>query len=431
MRLWSLLQKQRHHLIVIRLVVINWAIIFIGLFVNSGLNAITLILIARRIDAFAYGQYLASYALVSLLVMLPGFGTDAWLLTQYRSSKEEAYGLWLSLLRLRLVLLVIWGLGMVLVTIFLPASTYPLKILIPSIIGSIFDSITILGYTALRIRERHLWVTFLQSITAILLLSLIFLIPLTENFVGTFAVCRAILSFVTVTIVLSMLWEKSNNLVRDSLVPMRHILSAARTFMQSEVAATIYARADVTIISLTLGAVATGIYGPAINILQAVAIFPRALFFFIVPVLSKTYLESRSSFLKQGYTQLLFQVLVGTFVSIAVFLFAPQIIRLIFLDEYDPSITILKLFSPVPFLRSINFGLAALLASSNCQPQRTQVQFASAGFNVIANMFIIGIYGLRGVAVVYVLSELLLLLGYMTIVFRLAQNISLQLNTDS
>lgn len=399
----------------------NWLIILMGLLINNALNAVTLILVARATVPESYGQYVAVYTTLSFLVMIPSFGTDLWLLSQHRPSKAALEELWQETLGLRIQLLLVWAGMMGLLALALPQSTYPLALMLPTIIGLGFESSSLLGYATLRLREKHQQVTLLQSGGAVLLFGLVLLLPVTANYLALFAIGRMIISMGTFAFVWRLLRPRKMWNRLTSQFANRTILTDARPFFFSELAASVYAKADVVLIAFFLGSGAAGIYGPALNLLQAGALSPRALFFFIMPILSRTYKSARHQFRQRALLQLLAQLLSGGLISLALLLFAPQLIRFLFGNRYDESIRVVLIFSPIPLIRALNFGLAAILIAGNWQGKRTKVQFYSAGFNVLANIIVIGPFGVIGAAVVYVLSELLLLVGYAMLTVRLFQ----------
>ncbi|MBK9052239.1 MAG: polysaccharide biosynthesis C-terminal domain-containing protein [Chloroflexi bacterium] len=75
----------------------------------------------------------------------------------------------------------------------------------------------------------------------------------------------------------------------------------------------------------------------------------------------------------------------------------------------------------MPLLHRLNFALGAVLTSGGRQSPRTKVQIAAAIFNVCANLLIIQPYGIIGVAIVYVLTELILTVGYLAIAWPLVR----------
>jgi O-antigen/teichoic acid export membrane protein len=71
-----------------------------------------------------------------------------------------------------------------------------------------------------------------------------------------------------------------------------------------------------------------------------------------------------------------------------------------------------RLLSPLLLVKSINFGLGALLTTAGLQARRTAVQMLVATFNVCANLVAVRTWGIIGVALIYVISETLLCTGY-------------------
>jgi O-antigen/teichoic acid export membrane protein len=62
--------------------------------------------------------------------------------------------------------------------------------------------------------------------------------------------------------------------------------------------------------------------------------------------------------------------------------------------------------------------MAASILAKNQQAKRTVVQAVAAGFNIISNLLVATWIGINGVAWVYVLTEVILLVGYSWIVWR-------------
>lgn len=396
---------------------INWAVVLFGLVVAQGATALALIVVARKVLPVEYGQYLAIYGLTSFLVVLPNYGLDVWLLTRGHSTSSEVGRLWGSSIRLRVQLLLIWIAGMMVLAVVLPADTFPVKIMLPAVLGVGFDSLTLLSYAAFRSSNWHGRVTLFQSASSLALLGITTLLPLRSGSIFLFASGRAMLSAILLTSVIAIAGKEYLK-ERTALIQTRDILVSARPFMVAELASSIYEKADLTIVSLFIGSSGASVYGPAINLLQVSFLASRALFLFVVPALSKAYVESSRSFMRKAVMQLVAQGLVGAVLSTIVFLSASFIISLVFGPAYGASSEILCLLSPIPFLRSLNFALGAILASGNRQSQRTRVQLLCAAFNVLANLVVIVPFGIAGVAVVYVLSELILASGYSFVTYN-------------
>lgn len=395
----------------------NWAIVLLGLFAERGATALMLIVVARKVLPIEYGQYLSSYGLAGFLIVLPDFGLEAWLLTKGHSTPSQMAQLTGSAFRSRVQLLSVWMVAMLLLAAILPADTFPLGIMVPTVLGVAFDSLVLLLYSALRSTHQHRRVTFFQSIASLTLLGVTLVLPLGSGRIALFAVGRCALSaalLITVIVTTALDYLK----LPLTFIPTRELLLAARPFVAAEIASFVYVKADLAIISLLLGSSGSSVYGPALNLLQVSFIVPRSLFFFVVPVLSRSYFHARDAFMKKGMAQFIVQALIGAIISVTVFLFAPFVVDLVFGHAYARSAEVLRLLSPIPFLRSINFALGAMLTSGERQPQRTKVQVVCAVFNVLANLVVITPFGVAGVAIVYVLSELILSVGYSFLTFR-------------
>jgi O-antigen/teichoic acid export membrane protein len=134
----------------------------------------------------------------------------------------------------------------------------------------------------------------------------------------------------------------------------------------------------------------------------------------MVPRLSKAFTRSRVSFRQESILQLLVHAVTGALLSLGVFFLAPALVRVTFGEAYAPSAAVLRLLSPIPLFRSLNFGLGAMLTSSGRQVERTRSQAVAAIFNLAANLLVISPFGIPGVALVYTASEGLLCLGYLS-----------------
>ena len=166
------------------------------------------------------------------------------------------------------------------------------------------------------------------------------------------------------------------------------------------------------IVSGFLGSAGASIYGPALNLVNMCFLVPSALYFLVVPSLARAYKISQQAFNRLGAIQLLAQLVTGIFLSVAIFALAGPLVRLVYGPGYESSIPVLRLLSPLLLAKSVNFGLGAVLSTAGLQARRTAVQMLIAAFNVCANLVAVRIWGIIGVALVYVVSEMLLCTGY-------------------
>lgn len=398
--------------------VTNWGVILVGLLLHNGLTAVTLFIVARQVNPDVYGQYVAVYALLSFVIVLPGLGLDTWFLAQYVPSRDQFSSFWDQSLRLRRRALLIWLALMGLLGFVLPQETYPWALWLPTAVSVAFDSLSLLCFSALRTQNQHKLVTIWQATFAVALFALALWLPVSANYVAVFANGRMVLSILLALIVLVYRQRAYCTTAQPVSLTDEEILRQGRPFMLAELASAVYVRADVSIVSLLLGKSATALYGPAINLLQASFLAPRALFLLILPLLSKAFKQDMHKFNRQGILQLVVQGTIGGLISITLFTFADELLTLIFREAYLGSAQYLRLLSPIPFLRALNFGVGTMLTASNRQALNTRVQMIVAAFNVIANLLVILPFGLMGVAIVYVISDMVLLLATSYLLWR-------------
>ena len=81
--------------------------------------------------------------------------------------------------------------------------------------------------------------------------------------------------------------------------------------------------------------------------------------------------------------------------------------------DFQFSGQIITILSPIMFLKAISFACAVVLVSVGWQHKRLIYQIIAAVFNIAANIYIIPLFQVTGVAWVYVISELIIVLGYL------------------
>jgi O-antigen/teichoic acid export membrane protein len=183
-------------------------------------------------------------------------------------------------------------------------------------------------------------------------------------------------------------------------------------FFLADGLAVIYASIDITIVATLLGEDALGVYVPAIVLVNALFIIPGTVYGVMVPVISRAYVERSVRIRAVSIAFLGGLSTLGLFLAIPVVRLAGPIIRLVYGASFAASTEILAIIGVVLFFKSINFGLGGILTAIDWQRQRVLAQFVAVVFNVALNLLVIGRYGIIGVAWVYVLTEMLLTVGY-------------------
>jgi O-antigen/teichoic acid export membrane protein len=396
----------------------TWAVVIMGLVIGQGASGLSLIIVARKVPAASLGQYLACWGLANLLIVLPNFGLENWLLTRGAPDKSLAAQFWQRSFTLRLSLVLVWLCSILALGHVLPYDTYPLAILLPTAVSVSLDSLTLLTYAAFRVVGVHYVVTLLQGISSLALLGIASSLPAQSDIFVSFAVSRAGLSAVVLLVALFIIKGWKAQCTAKHSIKTKSVLISTIPFAISDMAATTYERSGLTIVPLSLGATSTGIYGSALNILQFVFLVPRALFLIVTPILSREYIAGRGAFARIATAQITGQILSGVGLSIIIILFAPLIIKLSFGEAYWDGINVLRLLGFVPALKSANFALASIIASAGLQYQRTWVQAICAIITITANIVLVILIGLTGPVIIHTVNEMFLCAGYLWIIHR-------------
>ena len=93
-----------------------------------------------------------------------------------------------------------------------------------------------------------------------------------------------------------------------------------------------------------------------------------------------------------------------------------RLVLLLLGDEYQRSGLLLIGLSPILLFKSISFAAVAVLVAVDMQQKRIVVQAASTILNLILNIMLIPSLAVWGAAQAYVMSETLLMLGYLLLV---------------
>lgn len=390
-------------------VAVDWVLVLGGMVAAQGFTALAVILLARRVAPIEYGQYVACYGLTALLVVVPGFGLDSWLLSR-GATVDVLSPLWRSALGARLRMLALWIAGIALVGLLLPSQTFPPSILLLTAVGVGLESVSSLAYSALRNLGQHRAISTAQVFGGVTLVLATAFLPLESGGPTLFALSRMVVAAVVAALAAALAARRMPT--GETPLATRQLLRAARPFFVGDLAVSVYMRADLTVVALFLGAAYAGIYGPALSLVNMAFLAPSALYSLVLPRLAALFASDKGAFHRFGARQLGVQAVTGVILAFSIYLSAPFIIHVVFGPAYASSGEMLRVLSPLLAAKCLSFGLGALLTSSQGQAWRSMIQVVAAVFNLAANLIVIVPLGLVGVAVVYIVSEVLLSAGY-------------------
>jgi O-antigen/teichoic acid export membrane protein len=385
-----------------------------GSTISYGITAIALILIARQLGPSQYGQYSSSFLWSNIAAILFNLGLDMWLLREGGKRPEDIGVLSGSILAIKIILGFFWVLLMVSIAPLIRASAFPTTILRLSAVAVWLNSIFLTTLVPFRSLLKNKISSLLDSLTSIAwFLMVLALLWLDETRIDQYATAFVFYTLLKTGVGLLIFKRSIKPSIKFSII--RSAIREIPPYAASDFLALAFMRLDLIMVAMILGDTAAGFYAPAAGILHALFIFPSAIHIVIVPILSHLFVSNRDMAWK--YSKHTVQALGGLGIFLfCITWFGSQYLTLFLGSIYQTSGELLKWLATVILLHSITYGLASILVATNQQTKRSIVQAIAVSINILSNLVLAPRIGLVGVVVAYMISEIVLLLGYMTIV---------------
>ena len=227
---------------------INIVTLLSGSVAAQGMTAITLLFTARQLGAVQYGQYVASYTLVSFAAILFSLGLDLWLLRNAGREPDQLARLTGSILAIKVCIGGIWMALFLGLAYALDSSSFPVELLRLSALAVWLDSLFSTNLTAFRASLRNKYSAVMEAgAVGIWLSTSLLLIAGGKAQPLAYLGVRAGASFVGVAVSTWLVWKKVHP--RVSLHYIKCALREALPFAGSDLLAMAAMRQDVLIIA--------------------------------------------------------------------------------------------------------------------------------------------------------------------------------------
>jgi len=194
------------------------------------------------------------------------------------------------------------------------------------------------------------------------------------------------------------------------------MLRESLPFGITSVFALIYFWIDSVMLSFMKGEVSVGLYSAPYRLLTVITSLYSVYLFAVFPVMSRFYVESSES-LKFTYRRSIkYLIMVAIPLIFLVFFLAPEIIRIIYSEEYLKSVPALRILILASGFMFINGVTSNLLGSADRQVTVTKITGLGALFNVAVNLLLIPAFSFMGASVATVLTELLMTILFLRVV---------------
>ncbi len=378
---------------------------------------LSLLFTARPLGIDSFGQYSACFALTKMTSIIFTLGTDTWLLRQGRRGEIPLGKLIGSNLTIKSLMGFLWLIGLFIASRFLSPKTYPTQLLFLSALATWLEaSLQTMSYGfIISLKNKATAVLGLTSSLGLLFSTLV-LVFTQQNEPMTYAWVR--LSVAGLATLGGLFWFRKISPLSSDFHVVKLTVKNILPFTLSDALVLIYTQADITIVALLLGNQAAGLYSPASGILRAMFVIPSAVYLVMTPVISQLVAERSPRLSKTIRQTYFFLAGIGAMLWMVTSLLGPWISRLILGPKFSASGAILVILGVILFIKSCSYASTAVIVATTGQGRRVLIQALAAAVNVILNLIVIHRYGITGVAWVYVISEIILLAGYLIIAER-------------
>ena len=377
------------------------------------LQAAALILIARQVGPSAFGQYAACIALTKMLSVAFSLGLDIWLLRngfrQGDAGQLAARGT--ACLLIKFCLGLVWLGVIVLLAPWLDQNAYPPALLLITAAAVWFEELANIVWSTFKAAlQNQVLLRFITLAQAVALTTVLVLIALDTRTVLTYAWAIAVVTGLHA--VAAIIWQVRTFGWQRQPHILLPIIRETLPFGLSAGLAMIYGRADIAMVAYWLGKRAAGFYSPAASLVTALALISTAVYYVMLPILSRVYTESVAEAEKLTLRFVAASVLLGGLAGTALALVAHPLADFIYGAAYVETGDVLALLAGVLAARFVSTALATALVAVGQQNRRVGVQAVVAFLNVALNVWVITHWGLLGVAGVYVFTEWVLVICY-------------------
>lgn len=388
-------------------IITNTTIASGGRAINIALGIITTALITRLLGPDQFGFYILLLSLGAIIQLSADFGLYLTLTRTIAEQPTEENKIFSQIISLRLTLLLIVFLIGALITFLIPALKHLTVAFIVMSIGLSLQSLSQL-FMGLYQYYQTVWRATIGDVVGRLIqIAGIIAVSFYAATINTMIAVFTISTLAAYLIHWQLAPSKKWRLVVDwpawkSLINISWPLGAM-LFINA-----IYFRSDTLILSIFQPSREVGWYGAAYRIIESALFFPAMFGGLLLPRVSEALANNRihkaGQYIKEG---LLLLLVATTYCFIIIQLFNRDIILLIAGASFAPAAPLLKILGLALVVMFFGNLFGFTLVAMKRQMLLLKLYLGLAGFNVLANLILIPVYGTEAAAWTTVITELI------------------------
>jgi len=369
------------------------------------LRVVFVLVVARALGPERLGIYALLYALVEFLAVASGAGYSDYLTREAAKDASSGWGLAFQLMALRVAIAV--PIAAIEIGI-LSLMRYPHAVLA----GTAWMALAVVPRSISEavqgvLRGIHEYASFL-AIELILGGSLVAgaVVLLVRH--GGLSLVIAVEVLAAAAAALAGLWLSLKYRTRERVwVSVSQLVKKGAVFNLYSLAASLYDRFDVVLLSKLAGNYAAGIYSVAYRALSMTQIIGYGVLYSLLPTLSQGAMGQIEQRRLEKATGLLLRV--AFFVVLATMIFAGPIVAIVLGPQYAESAGALKILIWAVVFRYLNYALNVGLLAGGRERVFVSTSLICLAVNLIGNLVFIPMYSWRAAAAVTIATEMALL----------------------
>ena len=179
-----------------------------------------------------------------------------------------------------------------------------------------------------------------------------------------------------------------------------------------------------------IGDYATGIYNATYKLISVLTLFYSVYTAVIFPVMSRFFKNDESMLLISFEKSIKYLMLAIIPLAVGTVFYSTDIIHLIYGHEYDAASSVLSILIWTLCLLFISGACNTLLNASHKEVTVTKIYAIAAVFNIVLNFFMIPFLSYNGAAITTVLSDVLIVIMQVYVIYRLGHRPNKKLFSD-
>ncbi len=384
-------------------------------------NVFVFWIIARYYGPEIFGQFKSAQVLATNFIILADFGFDILLTTEVARNRINAVHLFRQFYSLKLMFSLFTFIAMWMLSLFGNFSQETQALIQVLSFYTVFTTLTnylFALYKGFEKLEYETKVSLIINVGLILIvLPLIFLKVDVLIIALVFVATRFIGFIVAVVYSYKLIPNLSFKLLFEGFNDIKNKVFVFGFFLLFN---NLFFQLDTILLSLWKGDKTVGVYQAAFMLIMLPLVIPDIFINTLMPLLSRLNIENPLQWKKVGYLMNKILIAIVLPISIILFVYAEQIIKIIYgMKNYSETIPVLRIFALTLFVRFSLESYALMLTTSQRQKIRLYTVIAATLLNFVLNYFLIPIYGAYGAAIVSLITNLFVGIIYYTTNFGL------------